>query len=256
MRDVIAEQRHRLILERLAADGAVAVGRLSAALDVSRETIRRDLQVLERAGQLLKRHGGAVPVARVEPDETERAKTNIEGKRRIGRHAAAMVPDGASVILDSGTTARCIAEALARRRDLTIITNDLGVCARLSRLDGIRLVLLGGAIQPHEDATMGPDTVEMLGRYQADFAFVGAGAITLDGHLSDFSRDAAELRTRMLQSVQTACVIADHTKFWRVTPVRVAAFGRGHLLITDRAPVKRVREALSRRGVRLAVAGR
>ena len=256
MREVIAEQRHRLILDRLAAEGAVAVGRLSAVLDVSRETIRRDLNLLAREGRLLKRHGGAMPLDRVEPDEAERAKTNVEAKRRIGLSAAAMVPDGASVILDSGTTARCVAEALIGRRDLTIVTNDLGVCARVSRRDGIRLVLLGGAIQPHEDATMGPDTVEMLGRYQADFAFVGAGAITLDGHLSDFSRDAAELRTRMLQSAQTACVIADHTKFGRVTPVRVAAFGRGHVLITDRAPAKRVREALSRRGVRLAVAGR
>jgi DeoR family glycerol-3-phosphate regulon repressor len=256
MRDLIAEQRHRLILDRLAAEGAVAVGRLSAALDVSRETIRRDLQLLERAGRLLKRHGGAVPIARVEPDESLRAKTNIEGKRRIGIHAAAMVPDGASVILDSGTTARYVAEALAQRRGLTVITNDLGVCARLSRRHGIRLVLLGGAIQPHEEATLGADAVEMLGRYQADFAFVGAGAITLDGHLSDFSRDAAELRTRMLQSAQTSCVIADHTKFGRVTPVRVAAFGRGHLLIVDRAPPKGLREALSRRGVRLAVAAR
>ena len=256
MREVIAERRHRLILERLAAEGAVAVGRLSAALDVSRETIRRDLHLLAREGRLLKRHGGAVPVDRVEPDEVERAKTNIEGKRRIGRRAAAMVPDGASVILDSGTTARCVAEALVRRRDLTVITNDLGVCARLARRDGIHVVLLGGAIQPHEDATMGPDAVEMLGRYQADFAFVGAGAITADGHLSDFSRDAAELRTRMLLSAATACVIADHGKFGRMTPVRVAAFGRGHLLITDRAPAKRQRDALARRGVRLTVAGR
>lgn len=256
MRDLIAEQRQRLILERLAAEGSVAVGRLSAALDVSRETIRRDLHLLARGGHLLKRHGGAVPVARVEPDEAERAKTNIEGKRRIGAHAAAMVPDGASVILDSGTTARCVADALAPRRNLTVITNDLAVCARLSRRGGVQLVLLGGAIQPHEDATLGPDAVEMLARYQADFAFVGAGAITAGGHLSDFSRDAAELRTRMLLSARTACVIADHTKFGRVTPVRVAAFGRGHGLITDRVPAKRLREALSRRGVRLVVAVR
>src|SRR5262245_7546369 len=101
MRDVIAEQRHRFILDQLAAKGAVAVGRLSTALDVSRETIRRDLHLLESTGRLLKRHGGAVPVARVEPDEAERAKTNIEGKRRIGAAAAAMVRNGASVILDS-----------------------------------------------------------------------------------------------------------------------------------------------------------
>jgi DeoR family glycerol-3-phosphate regulon repressor len=254
MRDFIAEQRHRLILERLGADGAVAVGRLSADLGVSRETIRRDLHVLAQAGHLLKRHGGAISVARVEPDELQRSQTNAEGKRRIGLHAASMVPAGATVILDSGTTARCVADALAKRRDLTIITNDVGICRRLFRREGLRVMLLGGTIQGHEEATLGPDAVEMLGRYHGDFAFVGAGGITADGYLTDFSREAEALRARMLQNARTACVIADHTKFGRVTPVRVPAFGRGHLLITDRAPERRLRDALAQRGVQLIVA--
>jgi DeoR family glycerol-3-phosphate regulon repressor len=255
MRDIIAEQRHRLILERLGADGAVAVGKLSASLGVSRETIRRDLHFLARAGHLLKKHGGAISISRTEPDETQRSQTNAEGKRRIGLQAAAMVPEGATVILDSGTTARYVAEALATRRELTVITNDLGSVRRLFRRDGIRIVLIGGMIQPHEEATLGPDAVEMLGRYHADYAFVGAGAITTEGNLSDFSREAEALRACMLRNARTACVIADHTKFGRVTPVRVGAFGRGHRLITDRAPDRRLRERLARRGVQVIVAG-
>lgn len=254
MREIIAEQRHRLILERLGAEGAVAVGRLSESLGVSRETIRRDLHFLARAGHLLKKHGGAISISRTEPDETQRSQTNAEGKRRIGLHAASMVPAGATVILDSGTTARCVADALVPRRDLTVITNDLGICRRLFRSEGIRIVLIGGAIQSHEEATLGPDAVEMLGRYHADFAFIGAGAITGDGYLTDFSRDGEALRARMLQSARTVCVIADHTKFGRVTPVRVPAFGRGHLLITDRAPERRMRDALAQRGVQLILA--
>src|SRR5689334_21133719 len=137
MRDIIAEQRHRLILERLGAEGAVAVGRLSEALGVSRETIRRDLHFLARAGHLLKKHGGAISISRTEPDETQRSQTNAEGKRRIGLHAASMVPSGATVVLDSGTTARCVADELAARRDLTVITNDLGNCRRLFRSESI-----------------------------------------------------------------------------------------------------------------------
>lgn len=254
MRDLIAEQRHRLILERLGVEGAVAVGKLSAALGVSRETIRRDLHVLARAGHLLKRHGGAISVAKTEPDEVQRSQTNAEGKRRIGLQAASMVPEGATVILDSGTTARCVADALIQRRDLTVITNDLGIARRMFRRQGIRVVLIGGTIQSHEEATLGPDAVDMLNRYHADFAFVGAGAITTDGHLSDFSRDAEALRSAMLQHARTACVIADHTKFGQVTPVRVVAFGRGHRLVTDRAPDRRLRERLARRGVQLIIA--
>lgn len=254
MREMIAEQRHRMILDRLRADGAVAVGALSTVLGVSRETIRRDLHLLERRGELLKHHGGAVPPAATEPDEELRAQANAAGKRRIGQRAASLVPEGASVILDSGTTARCVADALARRKQLTVVTNDLGVCRRLARRPGIRVVLLGGEIQAHEDATLGPDGIEMIQRYTADFAFVGAGAITPDGYLTDFSRDAADLRTRMLGAARTACVIADHAKFDRTTPVRVPAFGKGHLLITDRQPAKAMRAVLSRRGVRVIVA--
>lgn len=253
MREMIAEQRHRMILDRLAADGAVAIGTLSAALGVSRETIRRDLHLLEDRGRLVKRHGGAIPLAALEPDEDARAQTNAAGKRRIGVRAAALVPEGASVILDSGTTSRCVADALARRKQLTVLTNDLGVCRRLARQGGIRVILLGGEIQAHEDATLGPDGIEMLARYNADFAFVGAGAITEDGHLTDFSREASDLRARMLGAARVACVIADHTKFGRTTPVRVPAFGRGHLLITDKAPAKVLRARLAQRGVRLIV---
>lgn len=253
MRDLIAEQRHRLILERLGAEGAVAVGKLSAALGVSRETIRRDLHVLARAGHLLKRHGGAISVAKTEPDEVQRSQVNAEGKRRIGLHAASMVPDGATVMIDSGTTVRFVADALVQRRDLTVITNDLGVARRLFRRDSIRVVLIGGAIQSHEEATLGPDAVEMLSRYHADFAFVGAGAITADGYLSDFSRDGEALRSAMLHGARSACVVADHTKFGRLTPVRVPAFGRGHRLITDRAPDRRLRERLARRGIQIII---
>jgi DeoR family glycerol-3-phosphate regulon repressor len=253
MRDVIAEQRHRFILDQLAAKGAVAVGRLSTALDVSRETIRRDLHLLESTGRLLKRHGGAVPVARVEPDEAERAKTNIEGKRRIGAAAAEMVRNGASVILDSGTTARCVAEALADRRDLTVITNDLGVCARLSRRAGIRLVLLGGAIQPHEEATLGPDAVDMLGRYQADFAFVGAGAISPAGWLMEYTRPEADLYGLMLKSAKTSVVVADHSKFNQHAPVRVTSLEDVSHLVSDRKPVQPLATLLSKLPIELTI---
>jgi DeoR family glycerol-3-phosphate regulon repressor len=254
MRDMIAEQRQRLILDRLAADGAVSVGRLSAELGVSRETIRRDINLLAARGRLLKRHGGAVASALVEPDEAERALSNAEGKRRIGLAAAALVPDGASVILDSGTTTRRIADALAARQGLMVLTNDLGVCRILARRSGARVILLGGEIQAHEDATLGPDALDTLSRYSADFAFVGAGGITAAGYLTDFSREASVLRARMLSQARTACIVADHTKLERATPVRVIALGRRHMLITDRAPASALRRRLVERGVRIVVA--
>ena len=115
-----------------------------------------------------------------------------------GIAAAKLVSDGMSVILDSGTTTRQVADALLSKRNLTIYTNDLGICRRLGRHNGNKVVLLGGVLQDHENAVLGPDSVAMLSQYFADFAFVGVGGITMDGVLTDYSREASELRGLML----------------------------------------------------------
>ncbi len=251
---MLAEQRHQLILERLALDGAVSIAALSHDLRASRETIRRDVQLLAERSLLRKTHGGALPLAAVEPDVGLRTTVNPEGKRAIGRRAALEVPDGASIILDSGTTTRAIADALAPRHGLLVYTNDLEVCRRLARRNNNRVILLGGEILGHEEATLGWDAVETLSRYYADFAFVGAGGLTPEGELTDFGRDAAELRGRMLASARWSAVVADHTKFGRTTPVRVTRFGRGHRVISDKAPPKTLKSALEARGVVVLVA--
>jgi DeoR family glycerol-3-phosphate regulon repressor len=248
---MLAEQRHRLILDRLGEDGAVSIATLSAELSISRETVRRDVQLLAGRGLLRKTHGGALPLVAVEPDVGLRFSLNPEGKRAIGRRAALEVPDGASIILDSGTTTRAIADALTARHGLVVYTNDLEICRRLARRNGNRVILLGGEIQAHEEATIGWDAIETLSRYYADFAFVGAGGITAEGELTDFGRDAAELRSRMLGAARWAAVVADHSKFGRVTPARVAGFGRGRKLITDKTPPRALRAALEALGIEI-----
>lgn len=251
---MLAEQRQQLILDRLAADGAVSIATLSTELRVSRETIRRDVQLLADRSLLRKTHGGAMPIVAVEADVGLRTTINPDGKRAIGKRAALEVPDGASLILDSGTTTRSIADALASRHGLVIYTNDLEICRRLARRNGNRVILLGGEIQAQDDATIGWDAIETLSRYYADFAFVGAGGITPSGELTDFTRDAAELRGRMLTAAKWSAVVADHTKFGHTTPARVARFNRGHRIITDKPPLRPLKTALEARGVEILVA--
>ncbi|MBM3569314.1 MAG: DeoR/GlpR transcriptional regulator, partial [Alphaproteobacteria bacterium] len=177
-------------------------------------------------------------------------------KRAIGRAAAALVPDGATVAIDSGTTTRCVAEALRAKRGLTVYTNAIEVARLLGRHAGNRVVLLGGDWQDHEDSTSSLDTVAALARYRPDFAFVGAGGIAADGQLTDFTRVGAELRTLMMRRARRALVVADRTKFGRATLVTVEGFARPVELICDRAPPPELRRALAARGVKAIVAGR
>lgn len=251
---MLAERRHALILQRLDREGAISIGDLCQALGVSRETVRRDLSLLDDQNRLLQTRGGALALRPREPDIARRRAVNLSGKRAIGRAAAALVRDGMAVILDSGTTTDCVADAIAARRNLTVYTNSLTIALRLGRHNANRVVLLGGQLQDHEDATLGLDTVATLAGYNADIAFVGAGAITTEGALTDFTRDGAQLRGRMLYSAKIAVVVADHTKFGQITPVRVPDFDEATHLITDRAPDKALAAKLKSRRIKLVVA--
>jgi len=251
---MLAEQRRSLILDLLAEKGAVSITDLHRQLRVSRETIRRDLTRLDRDNRLKKTHGGALSVDSFEPAFDERMTVNVEGKRRIGIAAAALVPDGASVILDSGTTIQGLVNALVHSRRLTVITNDIQAAMRLAGRNDNRVLILGGELIPGEGAILGRDTTAMLSTYFADFAFVGAGALSPHPWLMDFTREAAELRGQMLAMARRPVVLADHTKFGRLAPVRVPNFEKVRHIIVDQAPEGAFAEALAGLGAEIAVA--
>jgi DeoR family transcriptional regulator, glycerol-3-phosphate regulon repressor len=252
---MLAEQRHQYILSQVNRNGALSVSELVRELRVSRETIRRDLNTLSERGLLVTTHGGALSSGRREPDIDVREAANANAKRLIGERAAAFVPDGASVIIDSGSTTHAVARALTDRHRLTVYTNDWRIALLLGRRNENRVTLLGGELSDHEEATFGLDTVQQLDQYHADYAFVGAGGITADGWLTDYSRMVAEVRSRMLTATGCAIVVADQSKFGRVTPVRINGFERVRYVITEVAPDKSVVRAIAARGPELIVAG-
>ncbi|KVD86504.1 AraC family transcriptional regulator [Burkholderia sp. ABCPW 14] len=252
---MLAEQRYRYILSELGRAGALSVAQLVNTLNVSRETIRRDLNALAARGLVITTHGGALAADRHEPSASERDASHADAKRAIGRRAAELVPDGASVLLDSGSTVHAVALALVDRHRLTVYTNDWRIAGVLGRRNGNRVTLLGGELSDDEDATFGLDTIQQLGQYHVDFAFVGAGGITPDGTLTDYSRVVAEVRGRMLAAAAAPVVVADHSKFGRVTPVRINGSEAARFLVTERAPDKAMRRALTSRGIELVVCG-
>jgi DeoR family glycerol-3-phosphate regulon repressor len=229
-----------LILEVLAKKGSVSVGELHRRLKVSRETIRRDITRLASEDRLKKTHGGALSRGAVEAAFDERQAVNVDGKRAIGRLAATLVPDGASVIIDAGATTAHLAEALAGRRRLIIYTNDLRAALRLAGHNDNRVHVLGGELVDGEGATMGRDATVMMGNYFADFAFVGVGALSSKPALMDYGREAAVLRGMMLGQARTPVLLADHLDL--VTHV-----------VVDRRPEGKLAAALKTLGADLLV---
>ncbi|MBV8046301.1 MAG: DeoR/GlpR transcriptional regulator, partial [Paludibacterium sp.] len=175
---MLAKQRQQYILSQVAKTGALSVADLVLQLKVSRETIRRDLLSLSERGLIVTTHGGALSSERQEPDLKTRESANADAKQAIGRRAAALVPDGASLVIDSGSTTHAVAQALADRHKLTVYTNDWRIALLLGRRNGNRVTLLGGELSDTEDAAFGLDTMQQLAQYRVDFAFVGACGIT------------------------------------------------------------------------------
>jgi DeoR/GlpR family transcriptional regulator of sugar metabolism len=158
------------------------------------------------------------------------------------------------VIIDSGSTTQAVARALGDRHRLVVYTNDWRIALLLGRRNDNKVTLFGGELSDHEDAVFGLDTVQQLSQYHVDFAFVGAGAITPEGFLTDYSRLAAEVRSRMILAASAAAIVADNSKFGNVTPVRIRDFEKARYLITEVAPDKAMRRAIAARGPELVIA--
>lgn len=251
---MLAEQRRDRILEILSQQGSVSVNDLHEALGVSRETVRRDLTRLAQENRLRKTHGGALTLDGGEPVFDERMVVNPEGKRAIGRRAAELVEDGMSLTVDSGTTTIWLAEALMERRRLTVYTNDVHVAQRLAGRNDNRVLLAGGEYLASEGATVGRDTIAMLANYHPDIAFVGASALSDDPWLMDYSREAAEMRGSMLALAHTPVLLADHSKFGRTAPVRIAELEKVKRIIVDQRPGERLAQGLRATGIEVIVA--
>lgn len=231
---MLAEKRRQGILDTVDAKGSVSNSEFAIQFGVSVETIRRDIIILDRQGMLRRTHGGALSINTFEPAFKERMVMNIEAKRAIGYMAASLVPNKATVIIDFGTTAFCVAEALANHSNLTVVTAGLQAANFLADRNGNDVYVMGGQLQPSEGATIGRDATRMLEHYFADFAFVGAGVISPHPWLMDFSREAAEIRSLMLMRARHGVVLADHTKFNRLATHRVESFEQSAYLITNR----------------------
>lgn len=245
----LAARRQNEIVARLRSADTVGVGELAAAFGVSHETIRRDLKALATEGQLDLVHGGAVRrggrTVEPEPDENSAAKT------AIARTAAALVSDGATVLLDAGTITAAIAHELFGRSGLTICTNSPAHAHVLCRSS--RVFLLGGEVDATRIATFGVEAITALDNFRVDIAFVSTEGFAEDGAATDLSREAAELHARMMLSGRSY-VVADQSRFGRRTPFRIANFDKVAGLIVDRAPDAALAEAWSSRGLNVTIA--
>jgi len=230
-----AEERQQHILEHARAAGRVEVNALAEALDVTPETVRRDLTILERHGVLRRVHGGAIPVERLgfEPGIETRSERFVAEKERIAKAALAHLPDEGTVLLDAGTTTLRLAELLPRDRELTIVTNSLGIAALVAQHQNLSLYLLGGRVRGRTLAAVGSWVTSALSGVFVDVAFIGTNGLSVQHGLTTPDQSEASSKRAMINAARRSVVLADHTKIGVDHFSRFADLSDIAALITD-----------------------
>jgi len=243
--------RQSSILKRAQQQGTVRIGELAEAMGVSLETVRRDVRPLVESGHLVKGHGS---VSLSEAPFERRLRERAAEKQRIGRHVAAMIEDGDSLMLDTGTTTSILARELLGKRGLTVVTNSSDA-ARTLAVGGNRVYLAGGELFGDNGATFGRAAIDFVAGFKVRWAIVSIAAVDPEGSLMDHQVAEAEFARTVLASGRRRLVITDHSKFGRTDLVRVAGLADIDLLVTDRAPPPPFDRHLAAAGTAVEVAG-
>jgi DeoR family fructose operon transcriptional repressor len=241
--------------------GQVTVGDLAEHFGVSIDTIRRDLDQLDREGVVIRTHGGAVSAANGQLKDRAldvRLRMQTEEKERIAKAAASLIDDGAVIMLNAGTTTLALARALRNHRDLTIATNNLRIPAEIAPSAFRDLYVFGGAVRSITQATTGPVAFTMTPGgpevdIRCDLALIAVGAVDESGYSTSNLGDAA-MMSEMMQRAERTAILADSTKFGRRLFAQVAPLDGADHLITDAEPSPGIRAALAQADVELLIA--
>lgn len=206
-------KRRDLILQQLNQDREVYINELSKELNVSPMTIRRDLDLLEEEGELIRIHGGAVlakPLITETPFSTKEG-IRIEHKRLIAKKALSFVKNGQTILLDSGTTTLEIAKLLKQFNQLTVITNDIKIAGELMESD-LKVLLTGGELQKDVGALFGPEALSLLEKINVDIFFLGAHAIDIDAGVTSPTFEKSIIKRYMINAAERTLLVADSSK--------------------------------------------
>lgn len=233
-----AKERQEWIAGLIAREGHASVEHLAHELSVSSETIRRDLGLLDGKGVVKKVHGGAMRLElHREGSFAERTGENAEAKRIIARKLLGLIEDGATLLIDTGSTTLACAEALASLRKLTVITNSARIASVFGAQAGRHSVfLLGGQFASDNAETLGPMTISQVQEFQADYALISPAAIDSKAGMTDADHSEASVARAMIGQAERLVVIADRSKYERRAAHLVSRLEAIDVLVCDEPP--------------------
>lgn len=244
---MLAIERKNEILAKLRLEQRVLVSELSAHYGVTEETIRRDLEKLEKEGYATKTYGGAILGNSTKTDLSYaiRNKTNVDGKRRIAELVESIVDDGDHIMLDDSSTSLYIAKQIKEKKNLTVITNSIEIIMELSDVEGWHIMSTGGKLKAESLALIGHQAEQMIRNYHVDKAIISCKGFDITNGITDSSELHSLTKKAMLSVADRRILAVDKSKFNKTSFVRIADLSDIDCIITSDKPSEQWLEAFN-----------
>ena len=231
-------ERKQDIVKLIKENKSVVVLELSKLYDVTEETIRRDLEKLEKEGIVKKTYGGAVLVENEisDPSFQMRSTENIKQKEEIGKLVAELLEDGDVVMVDSSTTSLQTTKYIDNYNNLTFITNALNVVLQLSEKENHKVLASGGILREKSLSFIGPWAEKMIGNYCADKAIISCKGLDLNKGIMESNDMEAEIKKQMIKSSSQIILAIDDTKFGKQSMCRLFDYKDVNIVVTNKKP--------------------
>ena len=236
---MLALERQKKIIEILNNDGSVLVSKLSEELDVTEETIRRDLEKLEKQEALIRTHGGAIPVDEnvYELSLEKRKSTNTSAKERLAQEAAKFIKPWDTIFLDASTTTFYMAKEIKKIQNVTVITNSIRVINELSGLKDIKVIGIGGLLSQNQSfvGSLAEDIIK--NNYFANKMFFSSkGVMEEDTWVLESNEQECAIKQKMIDNSTERYYICDSSKVGRVGFVKLTPFSKINYFISNYKP--------------------
>ena len=226
--------RQRQLLDYIRQHGDTSVDALAQVLNVTAQTIRRDIRELEEAQMLARYHGGVgLPSTVQNIDYAQRKVMHIEAKRRMAQQVASHVEPGRSLILNLGTTTEEVSRALLQHKGIRVVTNNLNVATILADNPEAEVIIAGGLVRHRDHGVVGEATIDFMRQFKVDIGIIGVSGIEPDGTLLDYDYSEVRVAQAIIEQSRAVWLVADHTKFSRRALVRLGHISQLDKFFTD-----------------------
>lgn len=250
---MLAIERRNAILARLNSQGKVIVADLSREFNVTEETIRRDLEKLDKEGLAKKTYGGAVLNYNLNTDLPfkERKGTNVELKQRIADKIAGMINDGDYIMLDASSTAVYVAQRIKNHKNITLITNSVEILIELADKENWNILSTGGALRKGALSLVGTSAERMIESFHVNLAVCSCKGIDISKGITDSNEKDSEIKRAIYGAASKRVLAIDSTKFDKISFVRVCEADNVDIVVTDSQPPKHWVEFFKEKNVEL-----